>query len=115
MPDRQLGIVSAARAGYHRNRGATAAQPSRRINPLEHCMTATPSSHSHGAHRVRTIDIHAHWYPPEWLKLFEQDGAKEGASLERSGARYTVRTDRIVNAFDEEFVDLDLRLAGMDR
>ena len=67
------------------------------------------------AHRVRTIDIHAHWYPPEWLQLFEQDGAKEGACLERSGSRYTVRTQRIVNAFDAEFVDLDLRLAGMDR
>ena len=26
-----------------------------------------------------------------------------------------MRTDRIVNAFDEEFVDLDRRLAGMDR
>src|SRR5439155_16900769 len=48
-------------------------------------------------------------------KLFENDGAKEGASLERSGSRFTVRTDRIVNAFDEEFVDLDLRLAGMKR
>lgn len=65
--------------------------------------------------RVRTIDTHAHWYPAEWLRLFEKDGAKEGATLERNGGKYTVRTDRIVNAFDEEFVDLDLRLAGMDR
>jgi aminocarboxymuconate-semialdehyde decarboxylase len=64
---------------------------------------------------VRTIDTHAHWYPVEWLRLFEKDGAKEGASLERKGPKYTVRTDRIVNAFDEEFVDLDLRLAGMAR
>jgi aminocarboxymuconate-semialdehyde decarboxylase len=78
-------------------------------------MTAITHAHAHCAHRVRTIDTHAHWYPPEWLKLFEKDGGKEGASLERSGSKYTVRTDRIVNAFDEEFVDLDLRLAGMDR
>ena len=25
--------------------------------------------------RVRTIDIHAHWYPADWLRLFERDGA----------------------------------------
>lgn len=76
----------------------------------DHHFTEAPR-----ARGVRTIDTHAHWYPSEWLNLFEKDGAKEGASLERSGARYVVRTDRIVNAFDEEFVELELRLAGMDR
>ena len=30
---------------------------------------------------MRTIDIHAHWYPQEWLTLFAKDGAKEGAAL----------------------------------
>ena len=67
------------------------------------------------AHRVRTIDTHAHWYPAEWLKLFDRDGAREGAKLERSGSRYIIRTERITNGFDEEFVDLGLRIAGMDR
>jgi len=62
-----------------------------------------------------TIDIHAHWYPPEWLKLFERDGPKEGARLERKGKGYAVRTERMTNAFDEEFVDLGLRLEGMRR
>lgn len=78
-------------------------------------MNASISAQPRRAQRVRIIDTHAHWYPVEWLRLFEKDGAKEGASLERNGAQYTVRTDRIVNAFDEEFVDLDLRLAGMER
>ena len=63
---------------------------------------------------MRTIDIHAHWYPEDWLRLFEKEGPKEGASLER-GAKYTIRTERIVNAFDEEFVGLERRLAGMKR
>ncbi len=67
------------------------------------------------ARRVRTVDTHAHWYPAEWLKLFDRDGAREGAKLERNGSRYTIRTERITNAFDEEFVDLGLRIAGMDR
>lgn len=62
-----------------------------------------------------TIDIHAHWYPEEWLKLFEKDGPKEGARLERTPKGYTVRTERITNAFDDEFVSLELRLQGMRR
>jgi aminocarboxymuconate-semialdehyde decarboxylase len=64
---------------------------------------------------MRTIDIHAHWYPEEWLKLFEKDGPGEGARLERTAKGYTIRTERITNAFDDEFVSLDLRLQGMRR
>ena len=67
------------------------------------------------AARSRVVDTHAHWYPEEWLRLFERDGAAEGATLERGAKGYTIRTQRIVNAFDDEFVHLDLRLAGMDR
>src|SRR5437870_70959 len=62
----------------------------------------------------RVVDIHAHWYPADWLKLFERDGPAEGAKLERTASGYTIRTERIVNAFDEQFVDLGLRLDGMD-
>src|SRR4030095_8937084 len=77
---------------------------------------ADPRGHAARARRSpRIVDIHAYWYPREWLKLFQRDGAAEGAKLERTGKGYTIRTERIVNAFDEEFVDLDLRLAGMER
>ncbi|MGH8741735.1 MAG: hypothetical protein ACREUN_12535, partial [Burkholderiales bacterium] len=58
---------------------------------------------------MTTVDIHAHWYPPEWLRLFERDGPKEGAALERDGGGYRVRAKHLVNAFDERFVDLDSR------
>ena len=64
---------------------------------------------------MQTIDIHAHWYPAEWLRLFERDGPKEGARLERDAKGFVIRTERISNAFDEQFVDLDLRLGGMQR
>jgi len=67
------------------------------------------------AHAHHAIDTHAHWYPEEWLKLFAKDGAAEGAALEKNGTKYTIRTQRIVNAFDEEFVDLGLRLEGMKK
>jgi aminocarboxymuconate-semialdehyde decarboxylase len=63
---------------------------------------------------MRAIDIHAHWYPEEWLKLFEKDGPKEGATLERISGGYRIRTERIVNAFDDRFVGLDSRLQKMD-
>src|SRR5256714_14285163 len=74
--------------------------------------------HDHARSRSRTrraVDIHAHWYPADWLKLFERDGPAEGAKLEHKASGYSIRTERIVNAFDEQFVDLGLRLDGMDR
>src|SRR4029450_834802 len=77
---------------------------------------ADPRGHAARARRSpRIVDIHAHWYPREWRKLFQRDGGAEGAKLERTPKGYTIRTERVVNAFDEEFVDLDLRLEGMAR
>jgi aminocarboxymuconate-semialdehyde decarboxylase len=63
---------------------------------------------------MHSVDIHAHWYPREWLRLFEHDGPKEGAALERDGGGYRVRAKHLVNAFDERFVDLDSRRKRMD-
>jgi aminocarboxymuconate-semialdehyde decarboxylase len=63
-----------------------------------------------------TIDIHAHWYPQEWLKVFESDGAKEGAALERGAdGNYRLRAKHITNAFDERFVVVDERVSAMDQ
>jgi aminocarboxymuconate-semialdehyde decarboxylase len=63
-----------------------------------------------------TIDIHAHWYPQEWLDLFAKDGAKEGASLERGAdGSYKLRAKHITNAFDQRFVVVDERLKAMDQ
>jgi aminocarboxymuconate-semialdehyde decarboxylase len=61
------------------------------------------------------VDIHAHWYPREWLRLIEQEGERFGGRVERSAKGYVISTQRVTNAFDEEFVDLGLRLNGMDR
>ena len=63
---------------------------------------------------MKTIDIHAHWYPSEWVTLFEKDGPKEGAALERDGGKYRLRAGKMANALDERFVDVDVRLAKMD-
>jgi aminocarboxymuconate-semialdehyde decarboxylase len=64
---------------------------------------------------MQTIDIHAHWYPKEWLELFQKDGAKEDAVLERTGSGYKLRAGQITNAFDERFVGLDSRIKAMDQ
>jgi aminocarboxymuconate-semialdehyde decarboxylase len=63
---------------------------------------------------LTSVDIHAHWYPREWLRFFEKEGPREDALLERAGAGYRIKAKHITNAFDERFVDLDSRLARMD-
>jgi aminocarboxymuconate-semialdehyde decarboxylase len=64
---------------------------------------------------MRAIDIHAHWYPKEWLEVFEKDGAREGASLERVDGGYRLKAKHITNAFDERFVVVKERVAEMDK
>lgn len=64
---------------------------------------------------MRAIDIHAHWYPKEWLAVFEKEGAREGAALERTADGYKLRVKHITNAFDERFVVVSQRVAEMDQ
>jgi len=64
---------------------------------------------------METIDIHAHWYPQEWIRLFEKDGPKEGASLERKEGKYHLKVKHITNAFDERFVVVDERVGEMNK
>ena len=64
---------------------------------------------------METIDIHARWYPQEWIRLFEKDGPKEGASLERKEGKYHLKVKHITNAFDERFVVVDERVGEMNK
>jgi aminocarboxymuconate-semialdehyde decarboxylase len=81
---------------------------------VTHPHAASHPQRARGKHDVRTVDIHAHWYPREWIALIDRDGAAEGASIERTATGYVARTARIVNPFDERFVDLDARLEAMN-
>jgi aminocarboxymuconate-semialdehyde decarboxylase len=65
--------------------------------------------------RMRTVDIHAHWYPEEWIRVFEKDGAKEGASIGRRDGKYFLKAKQITNAFDERFVVVAERIGEMDK
>ena len=66
-----------------------------------------------------TIDTHAHWYPAEWIDLVRKEGAGQGAKIENiehnGHPGYRFVGEKLVNAFTEEFVSLELRLAGMQR
>jgi len=68
-----------------------------------------------GRPELKTIDIHAHWFPAEWVRLMEQDAGRFGATLQRTPKGYQIITALLANTFTDEFVDLDRRLAGMDR
>ena len=41
---------------------------------------ATGPSWAQQAARTRVIDVHAHWYPPQWLELVEKEAAANGAT-----------------------------------
>ena len=64
---------------------------------------------------MKTVDIHAHWYPQEWIRVFEKDGAAEGAAIERRDGKYFLKATHITNAFDERFVVVSERIAEMDK
>src|SRR2546422_10695456 len=49
-----------------------------------------------------------------YTTLSRSDGAKEGARLERTAGGYRLKTETLVNAFDERFVDLASRIEKMD-
>lgn len=65
---------------------------------------------------MRAIDIHAHWYPQEWLDVFQKDGSREGAELQRQpGGGFRLKAKSITNAFDERFVVVRERVEAMDK
>ena len=41
---------------------------------------ATGPSWAQQTARTRVIDIHAHWYPPQWLELIEKEAGANGAT-----------------------------------
>ena len=62
-----------------------------------------------------TIDTHAHWYPAEFLELLRKEGPAHGGGVERTGTDYKVTAGKLANAFSEDFVSVELRLAAMAR
>jgi aminocarboxymuconate-semialdehyde decarboxylase len=61
------------------------------------------------------IDIHAHWYPRQWVALLEKEGASIGAEIGRNArGQVTFAVPGYRQNFQEQYIDLPTRLKMMD-
>jgi len=68
------------------------------------------------APRVRVIDVHAHWYPPEWVALIEREGEANGARIGRNArGNVTASIPNLSVAFQPQYIDIESRLRAMDK
>ena len=68
------------------------------------------------APRVRVVDIHAHWYPPEWVALLEREGDANGAKIGRNArGNVTASIPNLSVSFQPQYTDIGTRLAAMDK
>jgi aminocarboxymuconate-semialdehyde decarboxylase len=66
--------------------------------------------------RVRVIDVHAHWYPPEWLALMEKEGDANGAKMSRNARGQLVATiPGLSVVFQDQYTNIKTRLESMDK
>jgi aminocarboxymuconate-semialdehyde decarboxylase len=66
--------------------------------------------------RVRVIDVHAHWYPPEWLALMEKEGDANGAKMSRNPRGQLVATiPGLSVVFQDQYTNIKTRLESMDK
>jgi aminocarboxymuconate-semialdehyde decarboxylase len=62
------------------------------------------------------IDIHAHYYPESYIRLIEKHGSEFGASVEYPKPDHPIiRSAPTVAVLEPRFIDLDERIADMDR
>ena len=64
---------------------------------------------------MKIIDTHTHFYPQAWIDLMAKDGERQGGKIERTAHGYKVSAGKLNNAFSDEFVSVEARLAGMKR
>jgi aminocarboxymuconate-semialdehyde decarboxylase len=64
---------------------------------------------------VRAIDIHAHYFPEDFLELFNTDGRRFGAEFRKTEQGFYFKTPVEANGpLASKFIDLKERLADMD-
>jgi len=64
-----------------------------------------------------TIDTHAHWFPPEWVKLVAKDGGANGAQVATDGHGEIVKFSAPgINraGFSAPYVEIPIRMKLMD-
>lgn len=72
-------------------------------------------AHAH-AHAHNPIDIHAHFYPKEYLDVIRAEGAPFGAELKAiEGKAPVLKVGQVqIPPLERRFIDLDARIASMD-
>jgi aminocarboxymuconate-semialdehyde decarboxylase len=66
--------------------------------------------------RGRIIDVHAHWYPPEWIALMEREGEANGAKIGRNQrGNVTASIPNLSVSFQPQYIDIGSRLQAMDK
>ena len=79
-------------------------------------MIGAGEARAQAAPRVRVIDIHAHWYPPEWVALLEREGDANGAKMGRNArGNVTASIPGLSVSFQPQYIDIGTRLAAMDK
>jgi aminocarboxymuconate-semialdehyde decarboxylase len=63
------------------------------------------------------IDLHAHWFAPEWVELLEREAGANGAEMgknERGVSTIAIPGVALVSSFPPDMVDLDYMVKAMD-
>ena len=65
---------------------------------------------------MHAIDVHAHWFAPEWVELLEREAGANGAQMGRNerGRTITIPGVALVSAFPPDMMDLDIMITEMD-
>ena len=67
---------------------------------------------------MSAIDVHAHWFPPEWIALLEGEGHANGAKMGKNAKGWTNITIpgvALVSSFQPDMVHLETMMSEMDR
>ena len=83
------------------------------VTPRGFAQTLTPVAGERG--RVSAVDIHAHYFPRAFLELMATDGARFGYGAEITDSGFTLKSPSRAVVLASKFIDLELRLADMDR
>ena len=64
------------------------------------------------------IDVHAHWFPREWIALLEEEGPAHGAKLGKNSKGWTTLTlpgVALVQNFQPDMIELPTMMREMEK
>ena len=66
---------------------------------------------------MQVIDLHAHWFPQEWVSLLEEEGPANGAEMGRNSKGHVsieIPGVALVSSFPTDMIDLGIMVKAMD-